>query len=910
MYDKDKLLQAIWENPEACTGLHFEKKAGKWESRQRPDGSEDTHTYTTLRLKPDGSNIFATYNGGSFQNGDVWQLLMLQLNTNDFSDVADYVGKMYGIEPEYKYNSAEQRQRAERRRTEAEMLQAMAAYVTEQLNTDSSSAQQTRAYLNSRGLQASPRLGTYSREVWDGLRNMLKTSYSLNENKAQEVLRRYFPVWEANDYRLIIPYLNGSGKCTGFCLRLTAEQDTYTDRNGQQQKKNKYMYSKDMPKGGYCENLSHTAPVLLVEGLLDAEAVKQAAERAAVEAEQRAATATGEAADYARQEAADYRQLLNVVALGGMTPTNDTEDAAKSQIKTLQRYGAKRLIYVPDLEYNADGTQKTDATRRTIAALLPYLTGDNAGAGFVSLNIAQLYNTEAGSTEKQDADTFTRQNGIQRLRSVVNSAEAWYKWQLWCDVYDNRGDSVGMAAAAVHTYNSIHNHIERELLRREFAQAQAPAYIEQLKQAGVTAGVLSNIDRDGEASTWRTRITDKIGNLHTAAERNAAPEEIGRLLTEAQRIQRTGTADSFTAQANLTREQMHTLVAQKPDYLQTCWKLYAHSDRENGKAYEVRRISFAPAAVTIVAAPTNHGKTLFMLQTCLQVAQSTGKHYIYISTENDAEQLYIRALAATIGDKWKNAQDEYGKAVQNPRSVLREAIKDEDMPAQIFTNNLHSQTLNIPAEIDRYWRTIAPHVSLLRIGTDVEAICSNVAAQVEAWKNAGEDVGGIFIDYIQQLRTGGRAYSRTDEMQTICGSLNDLAKTTQLPVIAAAQLNRDATKNTGDKLDGVELANIGESSGIENIAEDVYLLWQVDKINTKSAEYRKGEDFSLKPQQYRTRRCFLSDTDETTKRTGYLYIENIKARDYATGCYCLLPFNGAAGSIKCTEDASTSTPKR
>jgi replicative DNA helicase len=147
------------------------------------------------------------------------------------------------------------------------------------------------------------------------------------------------------------------------------------------------------------------------------------------------------------------------------------------------------------------------------------------------------------------------------------------------------------------------------------------------------------------------------------------------------------------------------------------------------------------------------------------------------------------------------------------------------------------------------------------------------------------------------------ARSRTDEVKGICDRLNDMAKATKLPVILAAQFNRDATKAGGDTLDGVELANIGESSGIENIAEDVYLVWQTDKIKPESKQYTDGGKFNLKPYQYRSRRCFKDAQDGNTLRRGYLYVENLKARDYATGGYCLLPYNGAAGAITSDDSA-------
>jgi hypothetical protein len=255
-----------------------------------------------------------------------------------------------------------------------------------------------------------------------------------------------------------------------------------------------------------------------------------------------------------------------------------------------------------------------------------------------------------------------------------------------------------------------------------------------------------------------------------------------------------------------------------------------------------------------------------------------------------------------MGNAWQNAtttgEDGKPQPVAMPRAEIRSHIKG-DMPAALFDSQKHS--IDIDAYIRQYWQHIAPRLALVSTTSDIDAVANNVAAQVEAWRNAGVEVGGIFVDYLQLLHYPAlHAHSRTDEVKGICDRLNDMAKATKLPVILAAQFNRDATKAGGDTLDGVELANIGESSGIENIAEDVYLVWQTDKIKPESRQYTDSKGmFSLQRYQYRSRRCFESPDDAAK---GHLYIENLKARDYATGGYCLLPYNGAAGAI--TSDIS------
>lgn len=903
MYDKDELLNAIWSNPQRVTGLQWEQRGGVWQSRQRLDGSDSNRRDKTILRRNSRGQIFVNYNGGSFPDGqDIWQFLQWKNNTNEFLDVLQIVGDAYGIAPDTSDYTPEQKERAAQRRSEKQLLQDIADCVTKSLQSGYGAV--AREYLEARHLQSTERMGAWNSKLKAAIRGRMTDKYGLTTKKADDFIRRYFPLtrpdyaggaapaWVdfSDSYQLVLPYYNGAGNAVGFCVRCTsADAPTWTDEHGEVQTMPKYIYSKEMPKGGYCGALhGGDEAVLLVEGMIDAETLKQ-------------------------------HGFMNVLALGGMTPTDNDEDAAKSMVKTLQRFNAKKLIYIPDCEYfNAEdeargkgraGDRKTKATRDTIAALLPYMTGQQYGGGFVSLRIADLETADSRQNHtKEDADTFLQKCGAGSMRGVLNDAVPWYEYELQDIAKQYAGDADDMAAAAVDVFSRINNPTQQQRLKDALTAAKQ-GYLADLKAAGVTAAALSLVERNGKNSTEAARMAEIVADMGKAKTR----ETWAAQLTRAQRVLNTDTYAAFAAQVNITREDMHKLVAAKPEYLQTPWKLWKYNPK-TGRDYAQRNISFAPAAVSIIAAPTNHGKTLILLQAAINAAKTTGKRYIYISFENDAEQLYIRAVTACMGSVWADAttKDMNGKSypVENPRAEVRDIIKAQDCPKDLFASN--GRSVDIESYIADYWKNIAPRLALVRTDADIDAVVNNVQAQVEAWRDAGIEVGGVFVDYLQLLHYPAlHAHSRTDEVKGICDRLNDMAKATALPVVLAAQFNRDATKAGGDKLDGIELANIGESAGIENIAEDVYLVWQVDKINTDGREYTQGSGdkavFALQRHQYRSRRCFADETDAATLRRGHLYVENLKARDYATGGYCLLRYNGAAGAV--IDDDSIHTDK-
>lgn len=904
LYDNDAVMAAIWADPGRCTDLEFIYKGGAWQSQQDPDGTPNHKSggRTIVRRNATTGVIYVNYNGGGFEPSQgIVKFLKWKWSTNDTYEVYQRLGEIYGIEPDTSQYTEAQRTRYEKRKARQPILDAVAKYVTWAL--DKTKGATARAYLEARGLRPSQRLGAISESIAADLKRALAKKYpDLGEEGADRAIESIFTLGadeeagkagyriNLDNYQLIGPYYNGS-HVAGFWLRLTADPTacTWTDTAGRTHRPAKYLFSDGLAKGGYCGSLNAANPVILVEGLLDAERLKQAQEQ------EDAATLD------------PYRlDLANVLALGGTTPTDAEDDPARSQIQTLERYGIKKIIYVPDHEYytqedeakgrGAAGSLKTAATEATIKAILPHLTADLDGQGFVSLQIAELYNADPADKGKQDADTFIATFGPAAFRNVLEGAEKYWQWQLRQAAATLEG--VDLQAAAVRIYGNIRSELDKELLKADLATATS-GYLATLKAAGFNSSALGRMDRTGLATSYREDIEAGSTALAEAVQANATASTIGEVIKGLARTQAdkgAGRAGGFTAQANATPDQIEEQIATQPDYIETPWQLYRCKEdiktKIIGECPKVRNVSFAPAAISIIAAPTNYGKTSVMMQAALYLAAQGSKRYIYISTEEDQRQLYLRACTAYIGKDWP--------AGSHPRKDLRQAIR-QDMPADLF-GDAQATPSKILAGKARYNRLIAPNLRLIYGNEDITTLCSHVAALVEDWRNQGLQVGGIFLDYLQMVRADRRSYGRTDELQAICAELNDLAKTTGLPLIVGAQLNRQATNRgtQGVGFDGVVLANIGDSTGIERIANDVYLVWYTDKMEAGDVQDANGEAKAYNKLGYRTRRVVNPTTGQIIPHT--LYIENMKARDYETGAYCLVAYDGSTGVINTGTD--------
>lgn len=200
----------------------------------------------------------------------------------------------------------------------------------------------------------------------------------------------------------------------------------------------------------------------------------------------------------------------------------------------------------------------------------------------------------------------------------------------------------------------------------------------------------------------------------------------------------------------------------------------------------------------IIAARPGMGKTAFALNVATNAAFQTDKAIAIFNLEMSAEQLVNRMISSVgqiEGEKLKT-----GIMNNNDWKKYNEAI------SQLGDTNIY---------IEDNAGITAP---------EIRAKCRRLA-------NSERGLGLVVIDYLQLVTTGGRTESRQVEVSDISRSFKTLAMELKVPVIALAQLSRNAERSETKQ---PRLADLRESGSIEQDADIVLFINRADYYEAKT----------------------------------------------------------------------------
>ncbi|WP_349402075.1 replicative DNA helicase DnaB [Candidatus Phytoplasma solani] len=215
-------------------------------------------------------------------------------------------------------------------------------------------------------------------------------------------------------------------------------------------------------------------------------------------------------------------------------------------------------------------------------------------------------------------------------------------------------------------------------------------------------------------------------------------------------------------------------------------------------------LGFKPEEFIIIAARPSMGKSTFMLNLALNVANPSynnhNPHIAIFSLEMSNEQLAMRMLSSVAKVEHKKIQ--LSRVDKEDKLILEMAI-DKMNSLNVYFDD--SATVNI---------------------LDIKAKCRKLKTQ--------QKLDVVMIDYLQLIHKT-KKHNRQEEVAEISQSLKQMARELKIPVIALSQLSRDVEKREDKR---PILADLRDSGSIEQDADIVMFLYREDyyqkdkKINT------------------------------------------------------------------------------
>lgn len=285
------------------------------------------------------------------------------------------------------------------------------------------------------------------------------------------------------------------------------------------------------------------------------------------------------------------------------------------------------------------------------------------------------------------------------------------------------------------------------------------------------------------------------------------------------------------------------------------------------------RLQIPTGALTVVAAPTSHGKSTFLRNLVFDFLD-TEKCTLYFTLEESKKEVLAQFINTYLfqSPEFQSCQNSligYIKRYLGGMEIDKFCGSYELLQTMKSKINAFLETYIYSGKL----RIIDENMPAVDLLASLEYLAQNI------------QIGAVFIDYIQIINYDSTKM-RTEAIKNMCLSLKDYAIQRDIPVIIAAQLNRDV--KTPFRLDNINLA---ECADIERAANTIICLWN---SQFKSAVY--GLKAIGKDEQAEIDR--LTEEGFVMGTPGQIFIKITKQRaDRGVGMYAIYKYEGAKGLI-------------
>jgi DNA primase len=847
-FKREKLIPVLVEQylDKAFPAMEFKLRGNWWKSKYHINGERSTDGKEQTTINKNGKTL-RDWNG---EKQYVFDFAMQQYGLNE-RDTIERLAGICGLPLPEKDPEFEKRWAARNAKRDA----LNASWERQQAALFTPEGKAVLDYLhNERGyddeLIKTMELGYLSPEE-------AATLYDLGEfgpkaDDASKWKKKNYP----KDFPLSIPY-KSDGKLCGFEFRYVTEEAK------QKHGKGKYRKTDSL------KEKTHALPFLF-----DVQAIKARGKAVIVEGELDALHA------YAKG-------IKNVVASSGQGGISETALALIAE-------NAKFVTFIPDNDKQSEEDIKNGKEAEGVKAV----------KNGIALAKAEELHLRSFVTKLPDAykdvDEYLREHTGEKLAYLLENTDTstgveignvyadWWKYQLVLDAartkYEENPDSPIYNEQLKDDVCDIANECNlddvREGILADFGE-HFPNIKGYMKER---ADRLREEAAKQAAAETAKQAAKEYANLVAQGKIDEANEFMEASLAEQKK---KSNADRFADLWHLpTWEEFKAAFRNKPEALETSYKFEFAVNGEKIETDEVP-LTIPSGALTIIAAPTSHGKSTFLQNLALDIAKRyTEKDILYFTFEECMEDVQAQ-LTNTYLDVQLHKESKRHNQLDTIANYLKTG-STQYMKAEVADTFVHG------AE-DFFTRYLASgKIHVWYKDYSLETLVDALEAATERYPTTA-----IFIDYIQILKSDKFARQpRNEQLKNVCIALKDFSVKKRLPVVLAAQLTREAA--TPLRMDNTL---ISESSDIEKAANTIVCLWN-SQFKTGIAGEKKANSDEIKELNV------LGSKDFVLGQEGKLFAKLTKRRGgRGVGKFAIWDYKGYSKKVVENFDPSTPEPE-
>lgn len=359
------------------------------------------------------------------------------------------------------------------------------------------------------------------------------------------------------------------------------------------------------------------------------------------------------------------------------------------------------------------------------------------------------------------------------------------------------------------------------------------------------------------------------------------PEELNAyLVTLTDDLARATARNHASLFANKTREHIEARRKTNHDGIGTGYYVFSDGNR--------REITIPRGAISLVCGLPGHCKSTMLLNLALRLTHNENEEgsIIYWTFEESESKADEKIQNLNFGKSLNRADISFGGNVERIREYHKgNTSRIGDL--QGFEESLK--------ELERLETT--GKFKLIETPISSLDFLSSLRAHIA---KTGEKVAAVFVDYIQIIKSGRNLEKRHDIEEVVTDFLN-FAKETNIPVIAAAQLNREAT--TPQSMGG---RHISESQDLTRFADTILCLWnpvKSDDISLDETKFSRWTSGAWNKTHLVDHGCIIGEG-------GTLYVKIAKSRDMESGADAVYSYDGNTRTIGRTPREAYDMPEQ